>query len=525
MTTQSRDPITLSVIQAGLTAAADEMFAVLKKTAMSPIIYEVLDVGTGITDAKGELVSSGAGIPTFVGVLDKAVMRILEIEGADNVREGDLFVTNDPSYGGVTHLNDVVIAMPVFAKGELVAWTASIAHWNDVGGMTPGSMSTTASEIFQEGLRLPAVRLFDAGTLLQPVFDIIMANSRLPDFVRGDLWAQVAASRRAGTRVAQLVDSYGLGTFCNALENLFEEGERRARAGLATLPKGTFRIEEEQDDGALWHAEIRITEDAFTVDLSGNPAQRTAPYNTSRDGAVISSQMIFRALSDPTLAANAGSFRPLRVITEEGTIFHATGTAPHGYYFETRIRLYDMLWQCMSHALPERMPAGHFASICGTVLAGDHPDTGRRYTMVEPQMGGWGATATRDGLDAMYSASHGETFNCPVEICETRYGIDVGYKRLNESDAGHGLYSGGKGLSVSYKPRGRTMLAGGYSRNRVPVWGANGGHNGGTNAIAVERKDGSREAYAFISGLVVEPGDEIVISTANGGGWGKSSAS
>ncbi|MCZ4290968.1 hydantoinase B/oxoprolinase family protein [Hoeflea alexandrii] len=520
MTGPAHDPITFSVIQAGLTAAADEMFAVLKKTAMSPIIYEVLDVGTGITDARGELVSSGAGIPTFVGVLDKAVKRILEIEGADKVREGDLFVTNDPSYGGVTHLNDVVIAMPVFARGELVAWTASIAHWNDIGGMTPGSMSTKASEIFQEGLRLPAVRLFDAGELLQPVFDIIMANSRLPDFVRGDLWAQVAASRRAATRVAQLVETYGLEIFKEALENLFEEGERRARAGLALLPKGTFRIEEEQDDGALWQAEIRITDDTFTVDLSNNPAQRAAPYNTSRDGAVISSQMIFRALSDPTLAANAGSFRPLQVITREGTIFHATGTAPHGYYFETRIRLYDMLWQCMARALPERMPAGHFASICGTVLAGDHPDTGRRFTMVEPQMGGWGATAERDGLDAMYSASHGETFNCPVEICETRYGIDVGYKRLNESADGRGAHSGGKGLSVSYKPRGRTVLAGGYSRNRIPVWGLNGGDNGGTNAIAVRRGDGTSESYAFVSGLEVQPGDEIVISTANGGGWG-----
>ena len=320
------------------------------------------------------------------------------------------------------------------------------------------------------------------------------------------------------------METYGLDTFKMALENLFEEGERRARAGLALLPKGTFRIEEEQDDGALWQAEIRITEDRFTVDLTQNPDQRSAPYNTSRDGAVISSQMIFRALSDPTLAANAGSFRPLEVITREGTIFHATGTAPHGYYFETRIRLYDMLWQCMARALPERMPAGHFASICGTVLAGDHPDTGRRFTMVEPQMGGWGATAERDGLDAMYSASHGETFNCPVEICETRYGIDVGYKRLSESADGKGLHSGGKGLSVSYKPRGRTVLAGGYSRNRVPVWGLNGGGTGGTNAISVTRRDGSSRSYAFVSGLVVEPGDEIIVSTANGGGWGSPAA-
>ncbi len=399
------------------------MFAVLKNTAMSPIIYEVLDVGTGITDPAGELVSSGAGIPTFVGVLDKAVKRIVELNRLDDIRDGDVFITNDPYFGGVTHLNDVVIALPVFANGSLVAWTASIAHWNDVGGKTPGSMAVDVSEIFQEGLRLPAVKLFENGRPIASVFDIITVNSRLPDFVKGDLWAQVAASRKAETRIKQLVESYGLDAYRDALTALFEEGERRGRAGLKALPRGVYSIEEEQDDGAVWRCLITVEPDQFTVDLRGNPEQRSAPYNTSRDGAVISAQMIFKALTDPTLFANAGSFRPLKVITEPGAIFHATGTAPHGYYFETRIRLYDMLWRCMAQALPERLPAGHFASVCGTVIAGDHPDTGRRFTMVEPQMGGWGATTERDGLDAMYSTSHGETFNCPVEICEAlRYG-------------------------------------------------------------------------------------------------------
>ena len=515
------DPITVSVIQSALVAAADEMFAVLKKTAMSPIIYEVLDVGTGITDAGGNMVSSGAGIPTFVGVLDKAVQRIGELHGLEAVREGDVFVTNDPYHGGVTHLNDVVIAEPVFVKGTCIAWTASIAHWNDVGGMTPGSMAISASEIFQEGLRLPAVRLFERGEAVRPVFDIIAANSRLPDFTHGDLWAQIAASRRASGRIRRLVDAHGLDAYRHALADLFEEGEKRARAGLATLPNGSHDIEEEQDDGAVWRAGIEVSDDRFTVDLTGNPQQRAAPYNTSRDGAVISAQMIFKALTDPTLFANAGSFVPLEVVTEPGTVFHATGTAPHGYYFETRIRLYDMLWRCMARVLPERLPAGHFASICGTVIAGDHPDTDRPYTMVEPQMGGWGATAERDGLDAMYSASHGETFNCPVEICEARYGIEVAWKRLREGAEGRGFHAGGKGMSVSYRPRGRAILSAGYSRNRIPAWGLNGGGDGGTNGIAVVRSGGAREDYAFVSGLVIEPGDEILVSTANGGGWGE----
>ncbi len=522
--TKPADPFTISVIQASLVSAADEMFAVLKKTAMSPIIYEVLDVGTGITDARGELVSSGAGIPTFVGVLDKAVKRIVELHGIEAIRDGDCYVTNDPYYGGVTHLNDVVIALPVFAQGELVAWTASIAHWNDLGGMTPGSMAVDVSEIFQEGLRLPAVKLFENGQPLRSVFDIIAANSRLPDFVNGDLWAQVAASRKAETRVRQLVESYGLATYRAALADLFEEGERRGLAGLASLPEGTFTVEEEQDDGALWRAAITASKERFIVDLSGNPQQRAAPYNTSRDGAVISAQMIFKALTDPTLFANAGSFRALEVITEPGTIFHATGTAPHGYYFETRIRLYDMLWRCMARAMPERLPVGHFASICGTVIAGDHPDSGRRFTMVEPQMGGWGATATRDGLDAMYSASHGETFNCPVEICEARYGLDVGYKRLRDSGEGKGLHAGGRGMETSYRLRAPAIMSAGYSRARQPVWGANGGADGGVNGLAVRHPDGSRQDYTFASGVRLQPGDEVLVGTANGGGWGRTPA-
>lgn len=515
------DPITSSVIQASLVAAADEMFAVLKKTAMSPIIYEVLDVGTGITDAVGNLVSSGAGIPTFVGVLDKAVKRIVEIHGKDGIQDGDMFVTNDPYFGGVTHLSDVVVALPVFAEGRRVAWTASIAHWNDIGGATPGSMAVDVTEIFQEGLRLPAVKLFSDGKPISPVFDIIAANSRLPDFVRGDLWAQVAASRKADSRIRQLVETYGLEAYEASLDALFDEGERRGLAGLAALPEGRYEIEEEQDDGAMWRAAITISHDRFSVDLTRNPEQRAAPFNTSRDGAVISAQMIFKALTDPTLFANAGSFRALEVLTEPGTIFHATGNAPHGYYFETRIRLYDMLWRCLATAMPERLPAGHFASICGTVIAGNHPDTGRRFTMVEPQMGGWGATATRDGLDAMYSGSHGETYNAPVEISEARYGLEVAYKRLSESEAGRGRHKGGRGMETSYRLRGNAILSAGYSRNRQPVWGSNGGQAGGTNGLAIVHPDGSREDHAYASSIRLRPGDEVLIHTANGGGWGR----
>lgn len=513
------DPFTRAVIQAGLRAAADEMFAVLKKTAMSPIIYEVLDVGTGITDATGEIVSSGAGIPGFVGVLDKAVKRIVALHG-DTVRDGDVFVTNDPYWGGVTHLNDVVVAQPVFVDGDLLAWTASIAHWNDVGGMTPGSMPADAVEIFQEGLRLPCIRLFDAGRKIDAVFDIISTNSRLPDFVMGDLWAQISAGRRAAKPIAEMAATHGVATFRAAIDAAFTEGEARARAGLADLPKGRFPVAQEQDEGETWHAVIEITDEAFTVDLTEAPDQKPGPFNTSRDGSLIACQLIFKVLTDSELYANAGSFRPLQVITRPGSIFDAKAPAPHGFYSETRIRLADMLWKTMAARMPDRLPAGHFGSICGTVIAGVHPDTGRRYTMVEPQMGGWGATADRDGLHAMYSTNHGDTFNCPVEICEARYGIDVGWRQLSDSDAGKGLHRGGMGLSTCYRPRGPATLAAGYSHVRVPVWGANGGEDGGLNRIAVHRPDGGIQDFSFASGIALDAGDALVIETANGGGWG-----
>src|SRR4029077_5155058 len=171
---------------------------------MSAIIYEVLDMGTGITDAEGELASSGAGIPAFVGVLDKAVKRIIELHpGPGEICSADIFATNDPFYGGVTHLNDVVLAMPVFADGELVAWTANIAHWNDVGGMVPGSISNEAREIFQEGLRRRGIRVVEAGRPIRSVIEIVKANSRLPDFLEGDMWAGISAARLRGGGAAR----------------------------------------------------------------------------------------------------------------------------------------------------------------------------------------------------------------------------------------------------------------------------------------------------------------------------------
>lgn len=517
---QTYDPVTFDIIQNALEAVADEMFYAQVKTSMSAIIYEVLDLSTSVLDRTGEIAASGAGIPAFIGVLDKAIKGILQKFPLDEVRPGDVFASNDPYFGGVTHLNDMVLAAPVFHDGRLVAWVSNIAHWNDVGGNVPGSMSTDATEIFQEGIRIPAVKLFDEGRENRAVFDILAVNTRLPDYLRGDLWAGIAGLRIGERRVLELVAKYGADTFEAAVADYMALGERRARAALAAIPKGSYSFEEEQDTGAVHRVALTITEDEFVVDLTDNPAQ-AGSSNSSREGTEIAVQLAFKAFTDPDAPGNGGFFRPLRVLTRPGTIFHVEAPGALGYYSEVEIRLFDMLLRALAAHFPGVVPAGNFASICGTNVGGPHPETGRHYTIVEPQVGGWGAWQGSDGPSGQFSGFHGETFNCPAEVAEARYGLGVDQVALNAEPGGEGQWRGGKGIEVHYRVRAdNNFLSVGYTRARIPPWGVAGGRDGSVNYVEVLRTDGSRQRLAFATNVAVNRGDVIRIVTGNGGGYG-----
>lgn len=522
MTSLSNDPITLEIIQNSLQSIADEMFAAMKKTAMSSIIYEVLDMGTGIMDGKGELASSGAGIPAFIGVLDKAVKVIIaKFDKPGDIEPGDVFATNDPYYGGVTHLNDIVVAMPVFAEGRIIAWTANIAHNSDVGGMAPGSLTGEATEIFQEGLRLPAIKMISKGEPIRPVMDIIKVNSRMPDVLEGDVWAAIASVRVGSKRLVELAGKYGVETFENAMSSFMDYGEQVSRAELANLPKGTFELSEEQDDGRTFNVKITIGDDAFIVDLRDNPDQSDNPVNTSRDGVMVSAQMIFKSLTDPYSPANGGSFRPITLLTRPGSVFEAKEPAPIGFYYEIELRVYDLMWRCLAQHMPERLAAGHFASVCGTFVGGIHPDTGRQYTIIEPQLGGWGASGEGDGNNAMFCGFHGETYNCPAEINEARNGLIVDRMELNPEPGGEGKFNGGRGIVMDYRIRtDNGFLTAGYTRSKFPAWSLDGGREGSPNYIEFIPKDGDRQRFSFVSGLTTHKDDIIRVVTGNGGGLG-----
>jgi N-methylhydantoinase B len=516
------DPISIEIIQSSLQAAADEMFAALRHTAMSAIIYEVLDMGTGITDRNGELAGSGAGIPAFVGVLDKTVRKVLQkFDKPGEIEQGDIFLTNDPYNGGVTHLNDVILVMPVFAAGEIVAWTANIAHWNDVGGMVPGSMSTDAKEIFQEGMILAGIKIFSRGQILRSVLDILTANCRMPDFLTGDLWAGVASVRVGERRVLEIVNKYGKDVFLHAVEEYLDYGEKVSLAALKTLPKGRYSLTEEQDTGPAWNVTVDIKDDEFIVDLRDNPDQDKGPFNMSRDETIVACQIAFKGVTSAERVANSGTFRPLKVLTRQGSIFDPAFPAAMGIYYEMTIRLEDLITRCLAQRLPDRLPAGSFASVCGTLFGGIHSDTGRTYAVIEPELGGWGGSSRSDGNPGQFSALHGETYNCPAEVAEARYGVFVDYLSFHDEDGGAGLHRGGKGVRIDYRMKSdNAWLTVAYTRSRILPWPLEGGREGSPNHVVIVRSDGSTENHSVVSGLTVNCDEIIRIITGTGAGWG-----
>lgn len=541
MTKPPYDPITLEIIQNSIQATADEMFGAMRRTAMSAIIYEVLDMGTGICDRHGEIAGSGAGIPAFVGVLDKTVKKIMEkFDQPGDIEPGDVFVTNDPYNGGVTHLNDMVLVMPVFAAGEplpstssgvgtgiqqIVAWTANIAHWNDVGGMVPGSMSTEATEIFQEGMIMPGVKLISRGKPIRSVFDIMTANCRMPDFLLGDLWAGIASVRVGERRILETVNKYGIDVFLAALEAYMDFGEAVSLAALKELPKGTYSLDEEQDSGQIYTVTVEITDTEFIVDLRGNPDQDPGPFNMSADDAIVACQMAFKNITSATKIANGGTFRPLKVLLREGSVFNPAYPAAMGIYYEIGVRLHDLILRCLAPHMTCRLPAGNFSSVCGTLFGGINPDTGRAYAVIEPELGGWGGSATKDGNAGQFCAFHGETYNCPAEVAEARYGVTVDYLSFHDEDGGAGLHRGGKGVRIDYRIRSdNAWLTAAYTRDKFPPWPLEGGQPGSPNHFIIRRASGETERYAVVSGLTLNTDDVLQVMTATGAGWGDPSA-
>lgn len=515
------DPITVEIIQSSLTAITDEMFATMRKTAMSSIIYEVLDFGVAMFDADGNLASSGSGIPGFIGMLEPGVKAIMRKFDKADINDGDIYMTNMPHFGGVSHLNDVVLIMPVFVGNQIVAWLANKAHWADVGGAFPGSISPDAVDIYQEGLQLPEIRIVDKGSVNQALLDVILMNSRIPETTKGDFWAGIASMRAGERRLQTIIAKYGEPSVTYAIADYIALGESQSRRALQQLPFGEYTATETIEDGQQLKVKITISADEFLVDLSGNPKQNNSAMNSSYDATYVDAQMMFKAIASPQTFANAGTFKPLRLITDKGSMFDAEYPAAMSVYYEVSMLIFDLMWKALAPALKDMLPAGHYSSICGTFLGGPHPETGEAQSIVEPQLGGWGACQNRDGLNALYTGYHGDTFNCPVEVTEQRNGLMVDRLALTDEEGGEGAFLGGKGINLDYRiMKDDWWLTMAYVRTEKGPWGLDGGLDGTTNYVVVEKADGSTQRYSSCTALPLQTDDVVKVVTASGGGYG-----
>ncbi|HVH31286.1 MAG TPA: hydantoinase B/oxoprolinase family protein [bacterium] len=520
------DPFTLEIIKDALVAIGDEMFVALQRTSKSPIIYEVLDYACGLTDAAGQMLAQGQGVTGFLGTLGQAVAEVRN-KFAGQLHPGDIIVTNDPYGGGGTHPSDVSLVLPVFFRGHLAAFMVNKAHWTEVGGKDPGSWTTDATEVYQEGLVFPCIKLFDRGRPLSSVVDMLAANVRLPDMTLGDLWAGVAALRVGERRFVELCEKFGLPVVQQAIGHLLDHGERLTRRELRQLPKGVFAAEDTIDDDGVGNGPfpvrvvVTITDDEFICDFTGTHPQVPGPINATRTGLFSSIRTIFKAVTGPHIPVNEGCFRPVRVICPPRTIFTAERPAPVSTYWETKAYAIDLVWKALAPALPDRLTAGHFLSVCGTVISGLHPDTGDLFILVEPQAGGWGAGAHKDGESGLVCCGDGETYVIPVEVTETRHGVMVDQFAFNVDDGGAGQFRGGRGLIRDYRITAEeAQLTATFGRFKFPPWSVGGGRPGSPNFIRVLHRDGREVVFGKCARYRLTRGDVARLVTGSGGGWG-----
>lgn len=523
------DPFTTEIIADSLRAISDEMFLTTQRTSQSPIIYEVLDFSVGITDPAGRLVSQGNGVTLFLGTLDRAVESVIAKFGLDGLAPGDLILTNDPYGGGGTHLSDVTVVGPVHYEGEIIGFAANKAHWSEVGGKDPGSMSVDATEVFQEGLQLPCVKVVSDGVELSSVIDIIRENVRTPDQSIGDLRAQMASVRLAAQSFAELSEKYGVATIRRTIDHMIEHAERAAEIEIAKLPPGEYEAEDFIDGGE--HQEpipikvkVTISDSGVVCDFTGTAPASPTSVNCSRTGLICGARTIFKAIMGPDVPANAGTFGALEIVCPEGTVFTAVRPSPTSAYWDVVGHVSDLVQKALAPVLPARLPAGHYNTAAVEVIAGDHPESGEFSLIVEVNCGGWGGAEGKDGERGLVALIDGETYIIPVEIIEQRYGVVVEEYAFNTEDpaAGAGRWRGGNGIVREFRMLSEHATVTGFmARHEHVAWGVAGGHDGSRNEIQVLDVDGTiLHAGGLMPRVPVTAGQRVRVITGSGGGWG-----
>ncbi|MFV0298755.1 MAG: hydantoinase B/oxoprolinase family protein, partial [Hyphomicrobiaceae bacterium] len=455
-TSARSDPATFEIVKNSLTKIAEEMRVVLAKTAYSPILKSAGDYSCGVFDADGAMVAQGPDLPIHLGSMPDAVRAVVQRFGGD-VHDGDVFIHNDPYFGG-SHLPDVNVVRPAFHEGRLLGYACLRAHWPDVGSATPGSYGAV-TEIYGEGLRLPPVRLVSKGETNHDLEQVILANVRTPDERKGDLGSQLAATLRATERLKALASRYGTERLIGYMAEVLDYSERLMRAALADLPDGEGRFEDLCDgDGIADHADgsdaqfriclhVRKTGDTLTVDFAGSDPQVKGPMNAALS---VTSSGIFCGLKmavdpDSLIPPNSGCWRAITVTAPEGSVVNAQFPAPVVYSnHEISHRVCDMVMGALAALWPEQVMACSQGTSAVVTFGGVDPRNGRRFVSYETIKGGFGARPTKDGINVVASGIS-NTMNTPVEVLEMAFPLRIEHYAINPDSGGVGRYRGGNG--------------------------------------------------------------------------------
>ncbi len=520
------DPILLEVLRNRLDAIADEMELTLLKSAASPIVKEGLDASAALFNLRGETVAQAAAIPIHLGALQFAAQRIVRAFPPEKMQDGDAFLLNDP-YDGGTHLPDITLAVPIFVDGQPVALACTMCHHQDVGGRTPGSVPTDATELFQEGIIIPPTQLFRAGVLDENLFALLTRNVRLPDVFTGDLMAQVAAGRLGGVRLRELVSAHGADTVIAYIEELLSRAERLTRAQIEAIPDGDYAFEDYMDDDGVdlgrritIRVTLRVRGSSMLFDFTGTDGQVRGPFNSVPASTMSAVYYAVRAISDASIPNNGGCFRAVDAILPEGTLVNPRPPAPVSCRTATIKRIADTILGALVKALPGRMPAANSGTLLVMAFGGVDSETGRPFVASELAAGGMGARPGKDGIDCI-ETDVSNCMNIPVESVEMNFPIRIPRARLWQGSGGAGRWRGGLGLEKVYEATTTdiTISHRGERFTSAP-WGLEGGEPGRSARAFILRKDGTREELPSKKMIVLHPGDQLWEYIAGGAGFG-----
>lgn len=526
----SVDAFTVEVIRNAVVAITTEMKTNLMRTAYNQIIYEAEDFTVGLFDADGNTISIGLGLPMFIRGLSDTIKAKLAHWGKDAIEPGDILLTND-SYVTGSHLNHFIFTLPVFHADELVAFSASMAHWPDVGGVLGG----VTRDIYSEGLQLPFVKIFKRGVQDPELTDIIRWNVRQPERAMGDFRAQIASIRTGERRLLALLQRYGNAAFRDSIHTVFDQSERLARAAVRTIPDGVYSAEAFMDDDAVAvgrhipiRVEVTVRDDTMRIDLSGVGQQVAGYFNSGPTAGRSAAEVAFKCLTTPTLLPiNDGAFRPLEIVLPPRRVISAERPAAMRWWMTIPQTVVDTIFKALAPVAPERTIAGHHADLASAGTFGYiDPATGSVYPGsgggVGLAGGGWGAKSDQDGMSATVCINDGDTHNSPVEAAEAKAPIICIQRSLRTDSGGAGQFRGGLGVAQQVELRVPAMYQAQVERTQCPPWGLNGGLDGSPNRVGITRQGSKVERFPTgkVAPTRLEAGDGYITETGGGGGFG-----